>query len=60
MFFFLFLITDLNILISAVNKQIFNPSAKLIISIEIPTKKSKTEMEPHPVSVKINISKCTV
>ena len=46
-----FLIIDLYFLIPTVIAQIFNPIAELVISIEIPTKETKEEMETHPVIV---------
>ena len=39
-----FFINDLNLLIAAVIKQIFNPIAELIISIGIPSKEAKAEI----------------
>ena len=39
------LIIDLNFLVSAVITQIFNPTKEFIISIEIPTKERKVEIE---------------
>ena len=59
-FFFLFLIFDLCFLIPAVITQIFDPVAKLLILIEIPTKKAKAEMETHLVIVEITISKSAI
>ena len=59
-FFFFFLIIDLYILIPAVVTQIFNPIAELVIPIGIPTKEAKTEMETHPVTAEISISKCSM
>ena len=47
-FFFIFLITDLNILTAAVITQIFTPITELVIPIGIPTKETNTEMETHP------------
>ena len=59
-FFFFFLIIDLYFLIPAVVTQIFNPIAELVIPIGIPTKEVKTEMETHPVTAEISISKCSM
>ena len=59
-FFFFFLIIDLCLLIPVVITQIYNPIAELIIPIGIPTKKAKAEIEMHPVTVEINISKCSI
>ena len=59
-FFFFFLIIDLYFLIPAVVTQIFNPIAELVIPIRIPTKEVKTEMETHPVTAEISISKCSM
>ena len=58
-FFFFFLIIDLYFLIPAVITQIFNPIAELVIPIGVPTQVAKTEMETHPISVEIKISKCS-
>ena len=57
MFLLLFLMIDLYFLITAVIAQIFNPVAKLVISLGIPTKEANAEMETHPVIVEITISK---
>ena len=59
-FFFFYLIIDLYFLIPAVITQIFNPIAELLIPIGIPTKEAKAEMETHPVTVEIKISKCSI
>ena len=59
-FFFFFLIIDLYFLIPAVVTQIFNPIAELVIPIGIPTKEVKTEMETHPVTAEISISKSSM
>ena len=56
-FFLFFLIIDLYFLIPAVITQIFNPIAKSVIYIGIPTKKAKAEMETHPTIAEITISK---
>ena len=50
-FFFFSLIIDLYCLIAEVITQIFNPIAELVISIGIPTKEAKAEMEIHPVNI---------
>ena len=57
---FLFLIIDLYFLIPVVIAQIFNFIAELVIPIGIPTKEAKAEMEIHPVTVEIKISKCSI
>ena len=44
-------------LLSAVTVQIFNPIARLVISIGIPTNKAKAEMETHLVTAEIKIKK---
>ena len=36
--------------------QIFNTTVELVISIGIPTKETKAEMEPHQVIEEIEIS----
>ena len=50
---------DLYFLIPKVIVQFLNPIAELVIPIEISTKQKekKTEIETHPVTVEINISK---
>ena len=45
MFLFLFLIIDLYFLIPAVIAQIFNPTAELVISKEIPSREAKEDIE---------------
>ena len=59
-FFFFFFIIDLYFLIPTAITQIFNPTSELVIPTKIPTKKGKAEMEAHPVTVKIKISKCLI
>ena len=59
-FLFFFLIIDLYFLIPVVIAQIFNFIAELVIPIGIPTKEAKAEMETHPVTVEIKISKCSI
>ena len=54
-FFFFFLISDLYFLILAVNTQIFNPVADLVIPIGISKGEAKVEMETHPVIVEITL-----
>ena len=49
--------TDLYFLIPAVIVQFLNPIAELVIPIEISTKQKKIEIEAHPVTAEINISK---
>ena len=55
-FFCFFLIVDLYFLIPAVITQIFNQITETVITIGIPTKEPKLEMETHPVIVEIVIS----
>ena len=52
--FFFFLIIDLYLLIPAVIAQIFNPIAKIVIPIGVPTKEAKAEIDTHPVIVNYN------
>ena len=59
-FFFVFLIIDLYFLITAVITQIFNRTAELVIPIGIPTEEEKPEIEGHPVTAEIKISKCSI
>ena len=58
--FFFFLIIGFYFLIAAVITQIFNPTAKLIITIGIPTKEGKAEMETHPVTAEPKVRKCSI
>ena len=55
-----FLIIDFYFLIAAVIIQTFNHIAELLIPIGTPIKEAKAEMETHPVTVEINISKFSV
>ena len=48
-FFLFFLIIDLYFLIPAVIAQIFDPIAEFVISLGIPIKEEKAEIEIHPV-----------
>ena len=50
-FFSFFYIIDLYFFIPAVIAQIFNPNAELAITIGIPTKKTKAEIETHPARI---------
>ena len=60
-YFFLFLlIIDLYFLIPAIIAQIFNHIAGLVISIRIPIKEAKSEMEIYPVTVEAKIRKCSL
>ena len=54
---FFFLIIDLYLLIPAVLAQTFNPIAELAISIGIPTKEAKAEIEIHLVTAEVKIRK---
>ena len=54
---FFFLIIDLYLLIPAGLAQTFNPIAELAISIGIPTKEAKAEIEIHLVTAEAKIRK---
>ena len=56
--FFIFLIIDLHFLIPAVIVQTLNPITELVISIRIPMKEVKAEIEIHPVIVEAKIRRC--
>ena len=58
--FFFFLIIGFYFLIAAVITQIFNPTAELVITIGIPTKEGKAEMETHPVTAEPKVRKCSI
>ena len=55
--FLFFLVIDVYFFIPAVIAQIFNPIAKLIIHIAIPSKETKAEIEIHPVTAEAKIRK---
>ena len=59
-FFFFFLIIELYFLVYAAIAKIFDPIAELVISIGIPDKVAKVEMETHPVIVEAKIRKCSI
>ena len=58
--FFFFVIIDFYALIPAVIAQIFNPTAELVLAIEIPTKEAKAETETHPEITEAKISICSI
>ena len=60
MFLFLILNSDFYFLIPAVIAQIFNPIAELVISIGIPIKEAKAEIEIHPAILEAKIRKCSI
>ena len=60
MFLFLFVNYWLICLILAVIADIFNPIAKIVISIGIPIKEAEREIEIHPVNAKAKIKRCLV
>ena len=55
LYVFFFLIIDLYFLIPAFVSQIFNPIAELVVTIEIPSKETKLEVEIHPIIVAAKI-----
>ena len=57
---FFFLIIDLYFLIAAAIAQMFNPIAELVISVGIPSKEAKLEIEIHPVVFEAKVRKCTI
>ena len=57
---FLFLIVDLYLLVPAVTAQVFNPIGELVISIGIPSKEAKAEIEINPVVVEAKIIKRSI
>ena len=58
--FVFFLIIELYFLIPAATVQFFNPIAELLVSIGIPSKEAKAEIEIHPVIVEAKIRKCSI
>ena len=59
-FYFFFLTIDLYFLIHEAIGQIFNPTAELVISIGIPRKETKTEIEIHREIVLAKMKKCSL
>ena len=55
LYVFFFLIIDLYFLIPAFISQIFNPIAELVVTLEIPSKETKLEVEIHPIIVEPKI-----
>ena len=47
-------------MVLAVIAQIFIVTAKLVITLAIPTKEAKAETETHPVTVEAKISKSSI
>ena len=45
---------------SQLKPQIFNPTAELLLSIGIPTKEAKAEIETNRVATEVIISKCSI
>ena len=59
--FFCFCLTiDLYFLIPAVIAQMVNLTIELTMSIRIPIKEEKAEIETQPVTTKVKISKCSI
>ena len=58
-FFFFFLFIDLYLLLPAVNTQIFNHIAELVIPIGITTKEAKARIETHQILLEITINQVT-
>ena len=58
--FSFFLIIDLYFLIPAAIAQSFNPIAKLVVPIVIPSKEAKTEIEIHPAIAQAKIRKFSI
>ena len=54
------LIIDLHFLIAAVIANIFNPTAKPVIPIRIPTKEAKSKIETYPAIVEAKIRNCSI
>ena len=55
-FFSFFLIVNSYFLIPVVIAPIFYPTVELVITVGIPTKEAKTEIEIHPVTAEVNIN----
>ena len=59
-FFIFSLIIDLYFLITAAIAQSFNPIAKLVVPVGIPSKEAKAEIEIHPAIVQAKIRKFSI
>ena len=59
-FFIFSLIIDLYFLIPAAIAQSFNPIAKLVVPVGIPSKEAKAEIEIHPAIVQAKIRKFSI
>ena len=59
-FFIFSLIIDLYFLIPAAIAQNFNPIAKLVVPVGIPSKEAKAEIEIHPAIVQAKIRKFSI
>ena len=59
-FYFFLLIIDFYFWLAAVITQICNLVSELVIPIGILTKEAKAKMEAHPVTVDIEICKCSI
>ena len=55
-----FLIIDLYFLVSAVIAQIFNPVTEIVVSVEIPSKGAKAEIEIHSVIAEAKIREISI
>ena len=60
MLFSFFIIIAWYLLIKNVIPKIFNPTAELIIPIEIRTKEAKAEIQTHPMIAETKISNCSM
>ena len=58
--YFFFLIINLYFLIPAAIAHIFNPISELVIPIEIPSKKAKSEIEISLVADENKARKCAI
>ena len=58
--FFFFLINGPYVLIPALIAQTFNPVDKLVISLRMPSKEAKGEIETHPILAEAKLRNCLV
>ena len=59
-FFFFFLVIDVNFLIPAAIEQIFNPITELVITVRIPSKEVKADIDIQLVIVEAKVGKRSI
>ena len=59
-FFFFFLVIDVYFLITAAIEQIFNPITELVITVRIPSKEVKADIDIQLVIVEAKVGKRSI